>query len=95
MILLGRQLQRLALVAIRPTASSHVVARVDAAVDVRKVPLAGKGLLKSTKLKGAEEGVERSDQIGVGRVSKTPLPNNKNLSRGCLHDPHKPFKDSL
>ena len=43
MIPLDRQLQRLALVAVRPTASSHVVARVDAAVDVWKVPLAGKG----------------------------------------------------
>ena len=42
MISLGRQ-QRLALVALRPTASSHVVARVDAAIDVLKVPLAGKG----------------------------------------------------
>ena len=43
MVPLGRQLQRLALVAVRPTARSHVVARVDAAVDVWKVPLAGKG----------------------------------------------------
>ena len=43
MIPLGKELQRLALVAVRPTVSSHVVARVDAAVDVRKVPLAGKG----------------------------------------------------
>ena len=90
MIPLGRQLQRLALVAVRPTASSDVVARVYAAVDVWKVPLEGKGLLRSTKLKGAEEGVERSDQIGVGRVSKTPLLNNKKLSRDCLHDPHNP-----
>ena len=43
MIPLGRELQRLGLVAVRQTASSHVVARVGAAVDVRKVPLAGKG----------------------------------------------------
>ena len=43
MISLGRQLRRLALVGVRPTASSEDVARVDAAVDVWKVPLAGKG----------------------------------------------------
>ena len=71
------------------------MARVDAAVGVLKVPIGGKGLRKSTKLKGTEEGVERSDQMSVGRVSKTPLPNNKKLSRDCLHDPHKPFEDPL
>ena len=43
MIPLGRELQRLALVALTPTASSHVITRVDAVVDVWKVPLAGKG----------------------------------------------------
>ena len=43
MIPLGKELQRLALVAVRPTASSHVVARIDAALDILKVPLAGKG----------------------------------------------------
>ena len=42
MIPLGRELQKLALVAVRPTASSYVVARVYAVVDVWKVPLAGK-----------------------------------------------------
>ena len=40
---LGRELQRLALVAVRPNASSYVVARIDAALDILKVPLAGKG----------------------------------------------------
>ena len=49
MIPLGRQLQRLALVAVRPTASSHVVTRVDAAGDVWKVPLAGKRMTQVHK----------------------------------------------
>ena len=53
MILLGRELQRLALVAVRPTASSHVVARVDAAVDVWKVPLAGKRMTQVHKAQGS------------------------------------------
>ena len=42
MIPLGRELQRLALVAVRPTASSHVVARVDAAVMLGKCRLRAK-----------------------------------------------------